>query len=130
MDAKECIEQILDQAAQQLRDQSNPKMIRQMIDKSFGEVLDYSLATIPYPNAMKLLNGAMRELSDGQAQPQDLKADIDFYGQVERLTEQFVVDIRRVEMFNRQQKEMRAQVEKERKAATETFKDELEAKEK
>lgn len=65
MDAKECIHEILDQAAQQLRDQSNPKMIRQMIDKSFGEVLDYSLATIPYPNAMKLLNGAMRELSDG-----------------------------------------------------------------
>ncbi len=102
MDAKECIEQSLATTQRKLQDEQNPKIVRQIIDSCFSEVLDYSLATIPYSNALRLLAGATRELSDSQAQPQDLKADIDFYGQVERLTEQFVIDIRRVEMFNRQ----------------------------
>jgi len=47
---------------------------------------------------MRLLAEATQGLSNRMAQPQDLVEDIDFYGQVERLTEQFVNDIRSVEM--------------------------------
>jgi len=61
-------------------------------------VVDHCLQALPYSVAMRLLAEATQGLSNRMAQPQDLVEDIDFYGQVERLTEQFVNDIRSVEM--------------------------------
>lgn len=48
---------------------------------------------------MRILAEATSGISNALAQPQDLAEedkDYDFFGQVERLTEQFVIDVRRV----------------------------------
>ena len=72
--------------------------MRQLVERCISTIIDTGLATLPYSVAMRLLAEATQSQSTRVAQPQDLVEDIDFYGQVERLTEQFVTDIRYVEM--------------------------------
>ena len=62
---------------------------------------------------MRILAQATRSLSNAHAQPQDLAEDIDFYGQVERLSEQFITDIRYVEMQKSQTEEQLKKIRQE-----------------
>ena len=56
---------------------------------------------------MGLLAVATQELSDSYDQPQDQKLDLDldFYEQIESMTDEFMVGIRRVELQKKQQEQ-------------------------
>ena len=87
------------------------------------------LGVLPYSESMGLLARATQDLSDSQAQPQDLHEDIDFYGQIERLVESFVTDLRRVEMQKDQQEGVNLKRRAEQDALNKVLMEQLEYKE-
>ena len=97
-DSSDKIRRSLENVSRQIGEARSVAMVRQLVEQCFSDVVDCSLSEMSYSEAMRILSDATTGLNNRRAQPQDVQVDIDFYGQVERLTEQFVTDIRRVEM--------------------------------
>ena len=77
---------------------NDPDLVKQITVNCYNEVLRDVIKVMPYSDAIAMLTKATQELSAKDADPQDVRQDIDFYGQVERLSQKFIDEVRYVEV--------------------------------
>ena len=105
LQVKNQIKELLSRVEPKIDEQRSEDVVRQLSIQCYSGVLDIIMANLSYSESMAILAKTTQQLSDSKQQPQDLKVDIDFYGQVERLSENFITDVRRQEAIKYQQDE-------------------------
>lgn len=93
--SKAAIFSFLDTAALDIEELKDEDGIDQRLTHCVDNIIQELMYVLPYSKAMNCLANATKDLSGSRDQPQDVVDELDFFGEVQRISEEFIAEIQR-----------------------------------